>query len=86
MGSARLRPNRANFMEICTLLSSPAWSFPASFRATGKEREMKPVRIAVKNMFDDLVSLTKICGAVLVVGIAMGLFRHMSSGALAVFY
>ncbi len=47
---------------------------------------MKAVRTAVKNVFDDLVSLAKICGAVLIVGIAMGLFRHASSGALAVFY
>lgn len=47
---------------------------------------MKPVRDTAKNMLDDLVSLTKICGAVLFVGIGMGLFRHLSSGALSVFY
>ncbi len=47
---------------------------------------MKAVRVAVKNMFDDLVSITKICGAVLLVGVAMGAFRHVSSGALSVFY
>lgn len=47
---------------------------------------MKAVAIKVKTMLEDLVSLTKICGAVLLVGVAMGGFRHLSSGALAVFY
>ena len=47
---------------------------------------MKAARIAIQNVFEDLVSVTKICGAVLLVGVAMGAFRHLSSGALSIFY
>lgn len=80
------KANNSDFIQIGPPPSSTASSFPVSFKPTERDCEMKPVRVAVKNMFDDLVSLTKICGAVLLVGVAMGLFRHMSSGALAVFY
>ena len=47
---------------------------------------MKAVRVAIRNVFDDLVSLSKICGAVLLIGVAMGAFREVSGGALSIFY
>ncbi len=47
---------------------------------------MKAVKQSLHNLMDDLVSLTKICGAVMVVGIALGGFRYASSGALSIFY
>ena len=40
----------------------------------------------IRDTFEDIASIAKICGGVLVVGLAMGSFRYLSAGALDIFY